>query len=156
MPYQAIYYRDERGHEPVNEFIDGLDPRCQDEVDWYIDLLNGLSDSNPELAFPYSSALKGTQYRSFRELRASCGRARYRILFRRSGRFFILLHAFQKEHGRRAGARQGDRIGAVARLQGAHGLHPARRSARDGTRRPVTTRGAVSRCANLAAQLRHR
>lgn len=99
MPYQAIYYRDERGHEPVNEFIDGLDPRCQDEVDWYIDLLNGLSDSNPELAFCYSSALKGTQYRSFRELRASCGRARYRILFRRSGRFFILLHAFQKNTG---------------------------------------------------------
>lgn len=96
MPYQAVYYRDGHGREPVNDLVDGLDPACQDSIDWYIDLLNGLSDANPELPFPYSSALKGPRYRSFRELRASCGRTVYRILFRRSGRFFVLLHAFEK------------------------------------------------------------
>ena len=96
MTYQAIYYRDARGREPVNEFIDGLEPTCQDDVDWYIDLLNGLSDTNPELAFPYSSALKGSKFRSFRELRPSCGRTAYRILLRRSGRFFVLLHMIRK------------------------------------------------------------
>lgn len=96
MPYQAVYYRDEHGREPVNDLLDGLDPACQDNIDWYIDLLNGLSDANPELPFPHSSALKGPSYRAFRELRPSCGRVAYRILFRRSGRLFVLLHAFEK------------------------------------------------------------
>lgn len=99
MAYQAVYYRDRQGREPVNEFIDRLEPTCQDQLDWYIDLLNGLSDSNPELGFPYSSALKGTRYRAIRELRAACGRRRYRILFRRSDRFLVLLHAFAKDTG---------------------------------------------------------
>jgi len=99
VTYQAVYYRDRAGREPVNEFIDGLEPSCQDQLDWYIDLLNGLTDSSPELAFPYSSALKGARYRAFRELRASCGRRRYRVLFRRSGRLLILLHAFAKDTG---------------------------------------------------------
>ena len=83
----------------VNEFIDGLEPSCQDQLDWYIDLLNGLTDSSPELAFPYSSALKGARYRAFRKLRASCGRRRYRVLFRRSGRLLIVLHGFAKDTG---------------------------------------------------------
>ncbi len=96
MTYQAVFYRDQHGREPVNDFIDTLDPQCQDEIDWCIGLLNGLSDTNPELPFPYSSALKGPRYRAFRELRASCGRVAYRILFRRSGRLFVLLHAFEK------------------------------------------------------------
>ena len=96
MTYQAVYFRDSSGREPVKAFIDTLDPNCQDEIDWCISLLDGLSDANPELPFPYSSAVKGDQYRGIRELRASCGRAAYRILFRRSGRFFVLLHAFEK------------------------------------------------------------
>jgi phage-related protein len=96
VSYQAVYYRDSNGREPVNDFIDGVGPACQDSIDWYIDLLNGLSDSNPERPFPHSSALKGASYRAFRELRPSCGRVAYRILFRRSGRFFLLLHAFEK------------------------------------------------------------
>ena len=99
MTYQAVYYRDRVGHEPVNGFIDALEPSCQDQLDWYIDLLNGLSDSSPELVFPYSSALKGAQDRAFRDLRASCGRRLYRILFRRSGRLLVLLHAFAKDTG---------------------------------------------------------
>ena len=96
MPFQAIYYRLPDGREPVSDYIDQLRPADQAEVDWFIDLLNGLSDQNPELGDPYTSGLKGKGYGGFRELRADCGRCHHRILFRRSRRFFILLHAFDK------------------------------------------------------------
>lgn len=92
MSYQAVFYRDEDGREPVNDFIDALDPGAQDSVDWTIGLLNGLTDENPELGHPYTSALKGPEYRAFRELRVHGGRTRYWIIFRRSGRLFVLLH----------------------------------------------------------------
>ncbi len=96
LAYQAVFYRDAEGREPVDTFIDTLDPVCQTEVDWRISLLNGLSDANPELPFPHSSAIKGVAYRGLRELRAPCGRTHYRIIFRRSERLFVLLHAFVK------------------------------------------------------------
>ena len=41
-------------------------PVCQSEVDWRISLLNGLTDANPELPFPHSSAIKGKAYRGLR------------------------------------------------------------------------------------------
>ena len=87
MPYQAVYYRDSDGNEPVTRAIDRLPVECQDSVDWSIGLLNSLSDARPGLPHPYSSALKGGKYRAFRELRASCGGTHYRIIFRRSHRF---------------------------------------------------------------------
>jgi phage-related protein len=96
MSYQAIFYRDSDGNEPVSQAIDRLDDECQDSIDWDIDLLNSLSDARPGLPHPYSSALKGPKYRAFRELRTSCGDIHYRIIFRRSRRFFILLHFFRK------------------------------------------------------------
>jgi phage-related protein len=92
VPYQAVFYRDEDGNEPVNEFIDALDPRAQDSIDWMIDLLKGLTDANPELGYPYTSALTGPAYRAFRELRVHDGTTRYWIIFRRSGTLFVLLH----------------------------------------------------------------
>ena len=79
--------------------VDELDGVCQESIDWKIGLLNQLSDSNPDLPFPHSSQLKGTKYRAFRELRADCGRTHYRIIFRRSERFFILLHIIHKNTG---------------------------------------------------------
>lgn len=96
MTFQAIYYRDSRGQQQVKDFIRTLDDACQDDIDFKIDMLNGLSDSNPHLPFPHSSALKGKDYTSFRELRADCGKLHYRILFRRHDRFFILLHMVYK------------------------------------------------------------
>src|ERR1035437_2354074 len=59
VPYQAVFYRDEDGKEPVNDFVAALDPRAQDSIDWMIGLLNGLTDENPELGHPDTSALKG-------------------------------------------------------------------------------------------------
>jgi phage-related protein len=95
VSYQAVFYRDALGRAPVNDFIATLDPRAQDSIDWMIDLLNGLTDENPELGYPYTSALKGTEYRAFRELRVHHGRRRYWIIFRRSGHLFVLLHMLE-------------------------------------------------------------
>jgi hypothetical protein len=55
---QAVYYRDADGHEPVNDFIDGLLPERQEEIDHTIALLNRLGPSDP-LPFPYSSQVDG-------------------------------------------------------------------------------------------------
>jgi phage-related protein len=96
VTYQAIYYRDSKGVEPVDKDIDALDPACQDSIDRMIGLLNRLDDSNPELPYPHSSAIKTPKFRAFRELRADCGPTHYRIIFRRSERFFILLHLLYK------------------------------------------------------------
>jgi len=40
MSYQAVYYRDSDGNEPVTRAIDRLPVECQDSVDWSIGLLN--------------------------------------------------------------------------------------------------------------------
>ena len=138
MPYQAVYYRDDRGREPVNDYVDELDGVCQESIDWKIGLLNQLSDSNPDLPFPHSSQLKGTKYRAFRELRAGCGRKHYRIIFRRSERFFILLHIIHKNTGETPRGSQGDRPGSLEGFRGADGRRSPREPARDGARRTVT------------------
>ena len=99
MSYQAVYYRDRGGRMPVSDTIDSLSPSCQDSVDWQISLLNDLSDARPHLGDPHSSALRGEKYRTFRELRCDCGKQHHRIIFRRSDRFFILLHMILNKEG---------------------------------------------------------
>lgn len=93
---QAVYYRDFAGTEPVDAFVDRLDPRAQDEIDWHIDLLNTLDTRDPPLAFPHSSQVRG----ELRELRCHFGRCLFRILYRRSEALFVLLHAFEKRTGK--------------------------------------------------------
>ena len=88
----AVYYRDRRGLEPVNDFIDGLPARVQASLDLQIDRLNDLSDTDPPLSFPHSSQVEG----ELRELRCHYGRRLFRVLYRRSERLFVLLHMFEK------------------------------------------------------------
>jgi phage-related protein len=88
----AVYYRDRRGEEPVNDFIDGLPARVQASLDLQIDRLNDLSDTDPPLPFPHSSQVEG----ELRELRCHYGRRLFRVLYRRSERLFVLLHIFEK------------------------------------------------------------
>lgn len=57
-----------------------------------VDRLNLLSDELPHLPFPHSSQVEG----ELRELRCHYGRTHYRVLYRRSDRLLILLHAFAK------------------------------------------------------------
>jgi phage-related protein len=92
---QAVYYRGRDGAEPVNDFIDGLAPERQEEIDFKISLLNRLSSNDPPLPFPYSSQIDG----QLRELRCHYGRDLYRVLYQRSGSLFVLLHALEKRTG---------------------------------------------------------
>ena len=92
---QAVYYRNRDGVEPVNEYIDGLEPVRQEEVDFKIGLLNRLTSSDPPLPFPYSSQVDG----QLRELRCHYGRDLYRILYQRSGNLFVLPHMIEKRTG---------------------------------------------------------
>jgi phage-related protein len=92
----AVYYRDSAGSEPVNDFIDSLDTRRQVALDNQIDRLNGLDPSAPPLPHPHTSQVKG----ELRELRCHFGREHYRVLYRRSGNPFVLLHAFRKTTGK--------------------------------------------------------
>lgn len=54
--------------------------------------LTGLEPNAPPLPFPHTSQVEG----ELRELRCHFGSAQYRILYRRSGNLFVLLHAFHK------------------------------------------------------------
>lgn len=89
---QAVYYRTVHGVEPVNEFIDLLEPVVQASLDLQIDRLNMLRPNDPPLPFPHSSQIRG----ELRELRCHYGSILFRIFYCRSGNLFILLHIIFK------------------------------------------------------------
>ncbi len=89
---RAVYYRDQDGQEPVNQYIDQLPPNIQGGIDWNISLLNALNETDPPLEYPHTSQVDG----ELREPRCKVGGYQYRILFRRSKNLFVLLHIFQK------------------------------------------------------------
>jgi phage-related protein len=89
---QAVYYRDSKGHEPVSEFLDQLGADAAATLDIQIDRLNGLPVNAPPLPFPHSSQVEG----ALRELRCHYGSNLYRVLYRRFGNLFVLLHILRK------------------------------------------------------------
>jgi phage-related protein len=89
---RAVYYRDEKGHEPVVEFLERLSSERRAAIADDIDMLNRLKSSDPPLPFPRSSQVDG----QLRELRCHCGRELYRVLCRRSENLFVLLHIFER------------------------------------------------------------
>jgi phage-related protein len=89
----AVYYRDRRGSEPVDEFINGLPARVQASLDMQIDRLNDLRENDPPLPFPHTSQVEG----ELRELRCHYGSRLFRVLYRRSDNLFVLLHIFEKK-----------------------------------------------------------
>jgi len=112
MATQAVYFRAADGSQPVAEFLDRefpLEPRKRKPsareleaaatkrmtMDLQIDRLNGLANDDPPLPFPHTSQIDGP----LRELRCHYGRAHYRILYRRSGNLFVLLHMIRKTTG---------------------------------------------------------
>lgn len=93
---QAVYYRDRRGAEPVDQFIEALPSKRAAKIDDYIEEhLNGQAIDAPPPEFPVSSQIEG----ELRELRIRFANTRYRILYRRSGSLIVLLHAFEKNTG---------------------------------------------------------
>jgi phage-related protein len=93
---QAVYYRTSDGAEPVLDFIAALDVKRRAALLRQLDRMNDLSDAMPHLPFPHSSQVDG----ELRELRCHFGSEHYRVLYRRSGRLVILLHAFPKTTGK--------------------------------------------------------
>ncbi len=93
---QAVYYRDRRGAEPVDLFIDGLPSKRAAKIDAYVDEhLNGRPAGAPPPEHPITSQIEG----ELRELRVRFANTRYRILYQRSGSLILLLHAFEKDTG---------------------------------------------------------
>jgi phage-related protein len=90
---QAVYYRDERGSEPVAEFIAALPSRDGMKVRAFIrEYLNGKAADLPPPDFPITSQLEG----GLRELRIRFGGTRYRVIYQRSRNLLVLLHALKK------------------------------------------------------------
>jgi phage-related protein len=112
---QAVFYRDERGREPVDEFLENLlkvQPLAAAKIDDAVEEhLNGRDPRDPPPEFPLSSQIDG----ELRELRVRFGKTRYRLLYQRSRNLIVLLNAFEKNTGatpaseiRKARARMAD------------------------------------------------
>jgi phage-related protein len=91
----AKFYRAPDGDQPVDDFIERLPAEIQVIVDAQIARVNMLDEIHNQLAFPHSSQVSG----SLRELRCHYGNTLYRILYRQSGHFVILLHMIRKTTG---------------------------------------------------------
>ncbi|MQA85376.1 MAG: hypothetical protein GEV03_12305 [Streptosporangiales bacterium] len=93
---QAVYYRDQRGAEPVDEFIEALPAKRAAKIDDHVEEhLNGKLPNAPPPEFPITSQIEG----ELRELRVRFAETRYRILYQRSDNLVVLLHAIEKHTG---------------------------------------------------------
>ena len=93
---QAVYYRDERGVAPVDDFIEALPPKRAAKIDDYVEeYLNGRPLGGPPPEFPVTSQIEG----ELRELRVRFANTRYRILYQQSENLVVLLHAIRKDTG---------------------------------------------------------
>ena len=93
---QAVYYRDSRGAEPVDEFILALPPKRAAKIDDFVEEhLNDRPAGQPPPEFPITSQIEG----ELRELRVRFANTRYRILYQRSENLVVLLHALEKDTG---------------------------------------------------------
>jgi phage-related protein len=96
---QAVFYRDKRGKEQVDDFLEQLlnaQPLAAAKIDDAIEEhLNGRDPRDPPPEFPATSQIDG----ELRELRVRFARTRYRVLYQRSRNLIVLLHAFEKNVG---------------------------------------------------------
>ena len=87
----AEFYRDEKGREPVAEFLDSLSHRARAKVVRYLEL---LATHGVLLKEPYTKQVKG----KIREIRVRDDVGAVRVLyFAFTGRRLILLHGFIKK-----------------------------------------------------------
>ena len=93
---QAVFYRDRRGTDPVDRFIDALPAKRAAKIDDFIEQqLNGKGPDAPPPEFPITSQIDG----ELRELRVRFANTRYRILYQRSENLVVLLHGMEKDRG---------------------------------------------------------
>jgi phage-related protein len=132
---QAVYYRDQNGHEPVNDFINDLPDEVQVTLDNQIDRLNMLAPDEPPLPFPHTSQVEG----ELRELRCHYGRRLFRVLYRRSDQLFILPSHLREEDRSHSTSRQADRATALGRLPRPNGTTTSAATPGCWTRRPMNS-----------------
>lgn len=151
--FQAVYYRDTNGEEPVRQFVDALDEEAQAAIENQIDRLNLLSDEVPHLPFPHSSQVEG----ELRELRCHYGRRLYRILYRRSDRLLVLLSVFEKRSAKVPTARCAWRKRAGRTSRRAWTRRAARhRAPPDTTLRNARVSDHISKNANMVNMAKQR
>lgn len=97
MPWPVTYYRDSGGTEPAKDYIRSLPGPTQAAI---VNYVGRLATFGPFLPFPSSGQVDG----ELRELRPDMGNLHYRLLYRRSGNIFVVLHAFRKPGSRIAQA----------------------------------------------------
>jgi phage-related protein len=89
--WSIVFYTDERGHEPVRDFLSGLDVKTQARFDWAIEQLR---IRNVQASEPLVKHIEGKIW----ELRRASDGNIYRIMyFFFTGRHIVLLHGFQKK-----------------------------------------------------------
>lgn len=89
--FKIIYFVNEKGKEPVKEFIDSLANKEQAKVFSYLEFLR---ESRGYLDEPYSKHIQG----KIRELRVDFARNRYRVFyFTFIEERIVLLSAFKKK-----------------------------------------------------------
>lgn len=92
----AVSYRDPRGAEPVDAFIDGLPDKRAAKIDDFIThYLHRRPPNAPPPEFPITSQIDG----ELLELRVRFANTRYRVLYQRSDNLIVLLHALEKDTG---------------------------------------------------------
>jgi phage-related protein len=139
---QAVFYRDKRGGEPVDDFLENLlnvHPLAVAKIDGAIEEhLNGRDPRDPPPEFPATSQIDG----ELRELRVRFAKTRYRVLYQRSHNLIVLLHIFEKHTGAVASS---DRRKAKTRMidfQERMDASPRRRPRAAGGDAPPSSRGA--------------
>ncbi len=89
--YKITFYWNERGDEPVREFLNELTPKTREKIQVRLGLLKTYG---PELKRPYADKVKDKLY----ELRIRFGSDQTRILyFFMIGKRIVLVHGFRKK-----------------------------------------------------------
>jgi phage-related protein len=139
---QAVFYRDERGKEPVDDFLEELlkvQPLAAAKIDDAIEQhLNGRDPRDPPPEFPTTSQIVG----ELRELRVRFARTRYRVLYQRSRNLMVLLHVFEKNTDAVPASDRRKAEKRMADFQARMDERPRRRPRAAGRDAPPSSRGA--------------
>jgi phage-related protein len=89
--WQIVFYVDERGQSPVEDFLDQLDEKTQVRFLWSIEQLR---QRNVRAQAPLVRSLEGKLWELREESRGNIYRVMY---FFFTGRRIVLVHGFQKK-----------------------------------------------------------
>lgn len=95
MKWGIELYKTSYERYPVLDYIQSLQPKQRAKIEKVIDLLelHGIY-----LPYPYTKKIKGSRYKNLWELRISCDKSKFRIIyFLYMNNIFILLSAFCKK-----------------------------------------------------------